>query len=70
MVIGGHKLEIVSMKICDGEWSLHVENVHGIRSHWFEYFESADIALEAGRRAVETEGVEEFISKDGFEYLP
>lgn len=70
MVINGNKLEIIASEICDGEWSLCIENVHGIRSEWFEFFDSSASALEAGRKAVETEGVEEFISKEGFEYLP
>jgi hypothetical protein len=63
MVINGHKLEIIATKNCDGEWSLCIENVYGIRSVWFDCFESAEIALEVGRKTVETEGVEEFISK-------
>lgn len=70
MVIAGHKLTIIATRICDDEWSLSVENVHRIRTNWCEFFESADDALAAGRRALETEPVEEFISTEGFKYLP
>lgn len=70
MVIAGNKLKIIATRICDGEWSLCIENMHRIRTGWCEFFESADDALAAGRRALETEPVEEFISREGFEYLP
>lgn len=69
MTIDGNELEIITEKVCDGEWALAVENVHGVRTGWCEFFRSAEAALEAGRRAVETEGVEAFISIEGFEYL-
>jgi len=70
MVIGGNTLEIIATRICDDEWSLCIENIHGIRTEWCEFFKTADAALKAGRRALETDGVEEFISNEGFEYLP
>ena len=62
VVIRGHSLEIIAVKICDDEWSLGIENRQGIRTQWCEFFESADDALRAGRRALETEPIDEFIS--------
>ena len=67
MVVAGHKLKLIATRICDDEWSLCIENIHRIRTNWCEFFGSADDALAAGRRALETEPVEEFISKEGFE---
>lgn len=69
MVMDGNRFEIITHKVCEGEWSLCVENSHGVRSEWFEFFETPDAALEAGRKAVETEGIDEFVSMEGFEYL-
>ena len=69
MVMDGNRLEVITRKITEGEWSLCVENSHGVRSEWCEFFETPDAALEAGRKAIETEGIEEFISIEGFEYL-
>ena len=69
MVAGGHKLEIITEEICDGEWLLCVENCHGVRSVWFEYFANPDAALAEGRRTIMEEGVEAFVSVEGFEYL-
>lgn len=69
MVMDGNRLEIITQEICAGEWSLCVENSHGVRSVWWECFTSPDAALEAGREAIETEGVDDFISLEGFEYL-
>jgi hypothetical protein len=68
MIIDGNKLEIIATNICDGEWSLCIRNIHGIRTEWCEFFESADDAFEAGRQALETEDIETFISTEGFEY--
>jgi hypothetical protein len=70
MVVAGNKLRIIANRIGDDEWSLCIENVHRIRTNWCEFFESADDALAAGRRALETDPIEEFISREGFEYLP
>ena len=70
MIVDGNKLEIIAEKISDGEWSLCIENVHGIRNNWCEFFKSPNIALAVGRKTIEAEGVEEFISKEGFDYLP
>jgi hypothetical protein len=70
MVIAGNKLKLIATRICEDEWSLCIENIHGIRTEWCEFFETADEALAVARRALETEPVEEFISREGFEYLP
>ena len=70
LIIAGHKLEIIATRICDDEWSLCIRNAHGIRTEWTDFFESADDALAAGREALESEDVETFISREGFDYLP
>lgn len=69
MIVEGHTLTITASRICEGEWALSVTNIHGISSNWYEFFESADQAIEAGRHAIETEGAESFISTEGFDYL-
>lgn len=70
MIIAGNKLEIIATRIWDDEWSLCIRNIHGVRTEWTDFFESADDALEAGRQALESEDVETFISTEGFDYLP
>ena len=69
ITIDGVKLEISAGKIGEGEWVLSVENEWGIRSVWVEFFATAQTALDAGMKAIELEGIEPFIDKEGFEYL-
>jgi hypothetical protein len=69
MNVEGNMLDIITEEICDGEWSLCVENCHGVRSVWFECFNSPDAALKEGQKAILEEGIDAFISLDGFEYL-
>lgn len=69
MIVNGNKLKIITCEISEGEWSLCVENCRGVRSVWFECFKSPDAALAEGRKAITEEGVEEFISMEGFDYL-
>jgi hypothetical protein len=67
--IGGEKLEIIATELEDKEWMLAIENSLGIRSIWFELFPSAHDAIRAGLEAIESEGIKEFTSNEGFEYL-
>lgn len=69
MNVEGHILDIITEEVSEGEWSLCVVNCHGIRSEWFEFFSSAEAALKEGQRAILEEGVDPFISIEGFEYL-
>lgn len=68
MVIAGNKLEIIATRLWEDEWSLCISNSQGVRTEWTDFFETADEALEAGRQALETEDIENFISNEGFDY--
>ena len=65
----GVKLKVISTMITEGEWQLQVLNEKGISSNWMESFSTAQLAIEAGVEAIEKEGVQEFASVEGFEYL-
>ena len=67
--IDGVKLEIVAQRIEKDEWSLTIVNELGVMSCWTDYFSTAQKAIEAGLRAIESEGIEPFIDIEGFEYL-
>ena len=67
--IDGITLEIATRKIDDEGWALCIVNELGIQSHWTDLFETAEDALEAGIKAIETEGVGAFLDTEGFEYL-
>jgi hypothetical protein len=65
----GVRLEIVATSSPDGLWTLSVINERGIMSTWNESFATAEVAIGVARKAIEEEGVEEFVSIEGFEYL-
>jgi hypothetical protein len=65
----GVRLEIIATPMPKGLWSLFVRNERGVMSNWYEFFETAEAAIETARKAIEEEGVEEFVSIEGFEYL-
>lgn len=65
----GIKLIVIAMKIEEEQWQLSVLNEYGIFSNWFEFFPTAQSAVETGIKAIENEGVESFIEIEGFEYL-
>jgi hypothetical protein len=65
----GVRLEIVAKPLPDGQWCLSVINERGILSIWHEFFPTAEAALGVARKAIEEEGVEDFVSIEGFEYL-
>jgi hypothetical protein len=67
--IDGITLEINVRKIDDEGWALCIVNELGIMSHWTDFFETAQDALEAGIKAIETEGVGAFVDTEGFDYL-
>ncbi|MDZ7754199.1 MAG: hypothetical protein U5S82_21825 [Gammaproteobacteria bacterium] len=68
-VVDGIRLDIVVTKMGNDEWSLAVFNERGIFSTWCEYFQSPDIAIRTAIKAMREEGIEEFTSIEGFEYL-
>ena len=61
----GVTLDVVAEDI-GGAWSLSIENEHGVRTNWDEFFDSPEEALQAGRRAIELEGVGEFVKVNVF----
>ncbi len=65
----GTELNIVAVEEGKNEWSLYIENEHGIKTHWDDFFMSADAALVAGRSAIQREGVDAFAGLKDFEYL-
>jgi hypothetical protein len=65
----GVRLEIVATPSPDGLWTLSVINERGVRSTWLETFPTAEAAFAVARKAIEEEGIEEFVSIEGFEYL-
>ena len=69
IIIEDVKLEVTARRVGEGEWELSVENEWGLRSVWVEFFATAHTALDAGMKAIELEGIEPFIDKEGFEYL-
>lgn len=68
VVCNGTTLTVGTRHLSGGEWELFIENSHGVRSIWTEYFHSAKSAMRGGFRAIENEGVETFSSMEGFEY--
>ena len=69
VIVEGAKLEIITRKNDDEEWELFVENSYRIRSVWNDTFDTAQSALEAAEKAIESEGIEPFVDTEGFEYL-
>ncbi len=68
VVIDGVKLIVVARRMENEEWLLSVLNEYGIFTNWVEYFATAQLAMDTGLKAIETEGIEEFVSVEGFEY--
>ena len=69
ILIGGTKLIVIASRINSYEWKVSVQNEYGISSNWTEYFPSAQLAIDTAVKAIENEGVEAFLDKEGFEYL-
>lgn len=65
----GVKLIVIARKIEKEQWQLSVQNEYGISSNWFEFFPSAQIAIDMGVNTIEKEGIEPFVETEGYEYL-
>lgn len=65
----GVKLVVIATRVGTQEWWLSVQNERGINTNWLEYFETAQLAIEAGLNAIEEEGMEPFTNPEGFDYL-
>jgi len=62
----GVTLGVIARKLDEDEWELFIENEFGVRSIWIETFPSAQTALSAGIKAIESEGAGSFADrKDG-----
>ena len=64
----GATLKVISTRICEGEWQLAILNEKGVSTNWYEFFSTAQLAIEAGIEAIEKEGIKEFVDVEGFEY--
>ena len=69
VIKGGAKLIVIARKIEKDQWQLSVQNENGISSNWLEFFQSAQLAIEAGVDTIEKEGIEPFFDAEGYEYL-
>jgi hypothetical protein len=69
VVIDGAKLIVIARKIENEGWLLSVLNEYGIFTNWIDYFATAQIAIDTGLKAIEQEGVDDFVDTNGFEYL-
>jgi hypothetical protein len=65
----GTKLIVMARKVEKEKWQLLVQNEYGISSNWLELYPSAQLAIDAGVKSVEEEGIERFIDTEGYEYL-
>lgn len=59
----GVKLGVIASKVGEDEWELCIENDFGARSVWIESFPTARMALNAGVKAIESEGAQTFIDE-------
>jgi len=67
--IDGVDLIVIASRFETDSWQLAVQNEYGISSNWLEFFPSAQLAMDAGVKAIEEEGVEPFMDTENFEYL-
>jgi len=65
----GIKLLVIARRMDANSWQLSVQNEYKVCTNWIETFSSTKLAIEAGVKAIEEEGVEPFIDTEGFEYL-
>lgn len=62
----GVKLGVIARRIEEDEWELTVENQSGKKSVWIEPFPTAKTALDAGIKAIKSEGVKPFTDGQDF----
>jgi hypothetical protein len=70
VAIDGHRLKMVTRRLEGGEWEVYVENAQGVRSIWFECFDSPQAALAAASAAIAREGAAAFVDIEDFGLLP
>ena len=69
VIKNGANLIVIARKVEKEQWQLSVQNEYGISSNWFEFFPSAQIAIDMGVNTIEKEGIEPFMDTEGYEYL-
>ncbi|MDZ7662721.1 hypothetical protein [Thiohalophilus sp.] len=69
LYIEGHLLTVHACFEGDSQWSLSVQNEKGVTTHWDENFSSAQNAINTALKAINEEGVDEFMAYDYFGYL-
>lgn len=67
--IQGHILTVSAFYEGEAGWSLSIQNEKGIMTNWFDYFPTAEEAINAGLKAINEEGVDEFMAYEDFGYL-
>ena len=65
----GVRLILVATRTDNDQWQLSAYNDYGTSTNWLELFSTAQLAIDAGMRAIEQEGVEPFANIDDFDYL-
>lgn len=67
--IGQIKLTIIARHREKEGWELFVVNDYGVSTNWNECFQSAQEAINEALRAINEEGVEDFMGYEYFGYL-
>lgn len=69
LYIEGHLLTVHACFEGESQWSLSVQNEKGVTTHWDDCFSSAQDAINAALKAINEEGVDEFMAYEYFGYL-
>ena len=67
--IQGHVLTLCAFYEEGSGWLLSIQNEKGVMTNWIEYFPTAEDAINTGLKAINEEGVDEFMACDDFGYL-
>lgn len=67
--IQGHILTVCAFYEEEFGWFLSVQNEKGVMTNWVESFSTAEEAINTGLKAINEEGVDEFMACDDFGYL-
>lgn len=69
LFIDGFHLTLYAVFEIDCGWFLTIQNDKGVNTNWTDCFPSAEEAIDAGLKAINEEGVGEFVACDDFAYL-
>ncbi len=67
--IQGHVLTLYAFYEGGCGWLLSIQNEKGVMTNWIEYFATAEDAINTGLKAINKEGIDEFMVYDDFGYL-